>query len=696
MGTRSLWRRGPTTKESISGKNVRLRSLDPTDPAVVAATVIDASQAGSAVTFQGTETEECVLSGFTIRKGWAVFGGGIFGGGCQATIEYNTVRECRASGGPNHGGGLYECDGLIQHNFIYDNAAPNGEGGGLYGCGGSIFYNTIQDNYANRGGGLAVCSARNHGNFVLDNTATGNAGLGGGYYRCGGLTTNCVVARNDADFEGGGFYSCTGSILFCTVYSNGAFEGYSFHGCSGVLQNNIVGGPVSPVVNSRQPTYCCFTNWDGEGEGNFQANPRFAEGYRLAPDSPCIDAGRAAFVTVDTDLDGEPRPYDATDRPRGDGSDLDIGAYEFIGTAQPNPLPNRPVNESPMDGETLLGFVFSMVSSPFSDDDPEDDHVASQWEVSLTNDFTDIWGGTGYTKNFLTTLRAIVEGEPFPAETTFWWRVRHADSYGAWSEWSVPTSYQTRAPGALLQVPQDFATIQSAIDNSVDGDEIVVATGTYKEDIDFLGKNIVLTSTNPLDATVVATTVIRLSNSRFPTVNFSRPTGQPTFPTLTGFTIHGSPFGIDCNGADATISHNVVKSGPIDQCDGFILDNRIEGGEGILDPDEALIEGNTILSGGIQGQFSFPTIRDNLITGVSGRAITECHGLIEGNTITYNGYGAIGDCDGTIRRNVVAFNTTPNSHSHRAGIAFCNGTIEFNRIFNNTTQGGGMEEDFRL
>ncbi|MCA9445700.1 MAG: hypothetical protein KC931_01200 [Candidatus Omnitrophica bacterium] len=623
------------------GKNVRLRSLDPTDPAVVAATVIDASQAGSAVTFQGTETEECVLSGFTIRKGWAVFGGGIFGGGCQATIEYNTVRECRASGGPNHGGGLYECDGLIQHNFIYDNAAPNGEGGGLYGCGGSIFYNTIQDNYANRGGGLAVCSARNHGNFVLDNTATGNAGLGGGYYRCDGLTTNCVVARNDADFEGGGFYSCTGSILFCTVYSNGAFEGYSFHGCSGVLQNNIVGGPVSPVVNSRQPTYCCFTNWDGEGEGNFQANPRFAEGYRLAPDSPCIDAGRAAFVTVDTDLDGEPRPYDATDRPRGDGSDLDIGAYEFIGTAQPNPLPNRPVNESPMDGETLLGFVFSMVSSPFSDDDPEDDHVASQWEVSLTNDFTDIWGGTGYTKNFLTTLRAIVEGEPFPAETTFWWRVRHADSYGAWSEWSVPTSYQTRAPGALLQVPQDFATIQSAIDNSVDGDEIVVATGTYKEDIDFLGKNIVLTSTNPLDATVVATTVIRLSNSRFPTVNFSRPTGQPTFPTLTGFTIHGSPFGIDCNGADATISHNVVKSGPIDQCDGFILDNRIEGGEGILDPDEALIEGNTILSGGIQGQFSFPTIRDNLITGVSGRAITECHGLIEGNTITYNTGGAI-------------------------------------------------------
>ncbi|MCA9444272.1 MAG: hypothetical protein KC964_26000, partial [Candidatus Omnitrophica bacterium] len=173
------------------------------------------------------------------------------------------------------------------------------------------------------------------------------------------------------------------------------------------------------------------------------------------------------------------------------------------------------------------------------------------------------------------------------------------------------------------------------------------------------------------------------------TVNFSRPTGQPTFPTLTGFTIHGSPFGIDCNGADATISHNVVKSGPIDQCDGFILDNRIEGGEGILDPDEALIEGNTILSGGIHGNLSFPTIRDNLITGVSGRAITECHGLIEGNTITYNGFGAISDCDGTIRRNVVAFNTTPGPFSHRAGITECDGIIEMNLIFRNSTEGQG-------
>ena len=55
---------------------------------MVEATIIDASEMGSVVTFAGTETEECVLAGFTIRNGSAPVGWGDLGNGCEATIRF--------------------------------------------------------------------------------------------------------------------------------------------------------------------------------------------------------------------------------------------------------------------------------------------------------------------------------------------------------------------------------------------------------------------------------------------------------------------------------------------------------------------------------------------------------------------------------------------------------------------------------
>jgi hypothetical protein len=47
---------------------------------VVAMTMIDTNRRSRAITFDGTEDESCVLSGFTIQKGIAEEGGGICGG----------------------------------------------------------------------------------------------------------------------------------------------------------------------------------------------------------------------------------------------------------------------------------------------------------------------------------------------------------------------------------------------------------------------------------------------------------------------------------------------------------------------------------------------------------------------------------------------------------------------------------------
>ncbi|MFQ5655867.1 MAG: hypothetical protein ACE5GW_14210, partial [Planctomycetota bacterium] len=87
----------------------------------------------------------------------------------------------------------------------------------------------------------------------------------------------------------------------------------------------------------------------------------------------------------------------------------------------------------------------------------------------------------------------------------------------------------------ILQVPADYPTIQEAIDAAQGGDTVLVAPGTYFENIDFLGKAITVTSILGPEATTVD------GGGSGSVASFVNGEGQDSL--LSGFTItHGRSF----------------------------------------------------------------------------------------------------------------------------------------------------------
>ena len=91
------------------------------------------------------------------------------------------------------------------------------------------------------------------------------------------------------------------------------------------------------------------------------------------------------------------------------------------------------------------------------------------------------------------------------------------------------------ASAEVLLVPDQFETIQSAIDAAVTGDIVQVQPGVYNENIDFLGKAITVTGESPdntiIDGTGLSGPVVRFASeenadSRLELVRISRGSGE--------------------------------------------------------------------------------------------------------------------------------------------------------------------------
>jgi hypothetical protein len=259
----------------------------------------------------------------------------------------------------------------------------------------------------------------------------------------------------------------------------------------------------------------------------------------------------------------------------------------------------------------------------------------------------------------------------------------------------------------VLLVPHEYPTIQSAIDAAHDGDVVIVDVGTYVENINFGGKNIVLTSTNPDDWGVVAATVI--DGGGYSVVKFAG--SETTECVLKGFTITGgghtsSGGGIYGNGTVATISNCIITGnrasldeyvygGGLSHCDGKISNCIITGnlaeadeyvyGGGLAFCDGTIINctitGNTAPGGG--GLYRCDAeIRNCIVASNKNGGLYKCDGMIKNCTITGNTYSGLSVCDGMINNCIIW-----------DGIYNCSANITYSDVAGGWSGVGNIDED---
>ncbi|NIR64259.1 MAG: hypothetical protein GWO10_10915, partial [candidate division Zixibacteria bacterium] len=238
-------------KINFSGKNIILTSIEPNDSNVVVNTIIDGSQSGSVVTFNGGEDANCVLAGFTITNGKANKGGGI----CIFSSSSPVIKNCIIrdntviSSGPGSGGGV-KCDdgGTFKIiNCVIMNNRSEYDGGGIYFSDDIVLHPsfvterpeiidcTIVDNVAEGGYGGGICCWEGDVLISNCNISFNTAGLKGGGILCGGDCEPNIVGNNISQCFaplGGGIYTSGTSP---NIVNNEIFDNISTNGGGGIF-----------------------------------------------------------------------------------------------------------------------------------------------------------------------------------------------------------------------------------------------------------------------------------------------------------------------------------------------------------------------------------------------------------------------------------------------------------------------------
>ncbi len=367
----------------LHGKAITVRSTDPCDPNVVAATVIDCQGSGRGFYFHSSEDPNSVVAGLTIRNGSALDGAGIFCASGSPTIAYCKLSNngCPAPnpfyGLDRGGGGISISTGsspIIDRCEITANVATAGGGINCKGNGTTISNCRITGNRAYGsnniygGGGLYLSGqdAEISHCTISGNIVGGSGGMydGSGAAICcvagAGTATDCLISGNIDDGGDGGFiiFCYGGALVFrnCTITGNrnamfGALPCLGVYTGSTTIADSILWNPgideVMVWANSDLTVQYSDVrggtseidvepnstlNW---GPGMIAVDPLFVDpngpdgnpntpgdnDFHLSPNSPCINAGDPnGEYGGRVDIDGDPRIA---------GGRVDMGADEY-------------------------------------------------------------------------------------------------------------------------------------------------------------------------------------------------------------------------------------------------------------------------------------------------------------------------------------------------------------------------------
>jgi len=237
-------------------------------------------------------------------------------------------------------------------------------------------------------------------------------------------------------------------------------------------------------------------------------------------------------------------------------------------------------------------------------------------------------------------------------------------------------------PAATIRVPQNVPTIQQAINAATNGDIVLVAPGTYKENINFGGKAITVKSeSGPAD------TIIDGNEQPPAVVTFK--SGEGSTSVLQGFTIEGAPAkgaflgAISIEGSAPTITRNIITKN-MGGSSGIMVSNNFLGVGGapqILD--------NTISNNSGAGIYlrtiGSSTIAGNIISGNSSGISFDFftgNALILQNLIAANGDGVVWNLQLAGYRGPVMVNNTIADNS-RSGLFFITVIAAQTQLINN-------------
>ena len=246
-------------------------------------------------------------------------------------------------------------------------------------------------------------------------------------------------------------------------------------------------------------------------------------------------------------------------------------------------------------------------------------------------------------------------------------------------------------PPAVHYVPDDYATIQAAMDVALDLETIVVRHGTYTEHISFLGKAITVRSENGAEVTIID------GGGSGSVVTFDSDEGADSvldgLAITNGSASHGG--GIYCDdGTEPTIQDCIIRnnSGSGIYC----------GADSSPTIDNCIISGNFGASGGgivLWGWDSEPTIANCIISNntaeqgggiwsLSRVTVEDC--TITGNTASK--YCGGGICSLASAPTVINCTISDNSAEGEGGAIFLNSTYSAAMLTNCTITGNSAGE----